>query len=394
MPYIIEPPRYNSQCIDFSEWISLLTLCLAPLIVHLLAGHPPVSYLAHNRPPWYDRLCHYNPTSIIWRYAAITDRRIRAIRWSKTDFAATNAIFWTTEGWDGGEHMVVDASPHCFRYPDHTRTGIFTLTMLQTIITVLQGVSAMYALIGSLAGLPNLNFNLFMGVDQVFFPIAILGLLRLFPAVWLTEDFVYTIQTERPVQPLTQCFPVTDGRQGQSPITPKDPLDVVKTTIPEPESHFKSTSYWPSRIFRIFYLLFLLGVWGLALVFVTSIRDVQGLIVATTTVYLVALLHLIFLSVSIVLYTYYFYRGSTTTTLLPCISSNWYRLYTIFIMSFTVVLIIIASVETNKDPAGRYTSAAPRTFQFPSSVRGQFLGCVRCIAQRKARYYKFSEIPN
>jgi len=35
MPYFnieVEPIRYNSQCVSFTEWVSLFTLCLAPLI--------------------------------------------------------------------------------------------------------------------------------------------------------------------------------------------------------------------------------------------------------------------------------------------------------------------------------------------------------------------------
>lgn len=32
MDISIEPMRYNSKCITFTDWISLITLCLAPLI--------------------------------------------------------------------------------------------------------------------------------------------------------------------------------------------------------------------------------------------------------------------------------------------------------------------------------------------------------------------------
>jgi hypothetical protein len=60
---LIDPLQYNSSCITFTEWVSLFTLCLAPLTAHIISGAPSVPYLSHTRPKWYDHLCHYNPTS-------------------------------------------------------------------------------------------------------------------------------------------------------------------------------------------------------------------------------------------------------------------------------------------------------------------------------------------
>jgi hypothetical protein len=76
--YKISPLEVQNQGITFPDWIGILTLCFAPLIAHVLSGAPRPSYLSPTRPTWHDQLTHYNPTSILWRYAAITDRRIRA----------------------------------------------------------------------------------------------------------------------------------------------------------------------------------------------------------------------------------------------------------------------------------------------------------------------------
>jgi hypothetical protein len=88
---------------------------------------------------------------------------------------------------------------------------IFSVTMLKTTITILQGVADLYPLIEGLLDLsdsnanvlsvlntdylPNIDFNMFamiVGVDRLFFPLAISGLLRLCAAPWLTEDFYYS----------------------------------------------------------------------------------------------------------------------------------------------------------------------------------------------------------
>lgn len=83
---------YSSYCISFAEWVNIFRLCPAPLFAHIISGTPSPSYLALTRPKWYDRLCIYNPTSILWRYAVIADRRIRAKSWHHNDLAAANAI--------------------------------------------------------------------------------------------------------------------------------------------------------------------------------------------------------------------------------------------------------------------------------------------------------------
>lgn len=356
MTYTITKLAYNSQCIAFPEWVSLLTLCLAPLIAHVASGAPQVSYLAQRRPRWFDYLCHYNPTSILWRYAAITDRRIRASRWDTIDIAATNAIFWTSKGWDGSENMVTSAALHCTRLPEHSRVELMSVAMLKTLIVTLQGVSALYSLVGNLAGVDV--YMAYMGVDSIFFPLAIIGLLRLCAAFWLTDDFAYALRNDIQLKPLPRTSKIVDGRKVQL----VDSADMLDPLIAASLSthYFKSTSYWPSWIFRAFFLLVLAGVWFISFTSVAPFTVVGVNIYwdsyFTTTSFLAAIFYFILLTISTILYAYYFIRGFTTSTVLPYISSTWYRLYTLFIMAFAIILIIIASIETNKFPGGSYTS--------------------------------------
>jgi hypothetical protein len=108
-------------------------------------------------------------------------------------------------------------------------------------------------------------------------------------------------------------------------------------------------------MFRAFYLVVIFGVWAISLFYMIPIRNISNSFF-TTTSFLAALFYLIILTVSIVIYVYYFIKGYTTTTIIPCISSTWYRFYTFFILAFAIVLVIIASIETNKYPGGFYTS--------------------------------------
>jgi len=358
-----KPIHFNSKCVTLPEWVSLLTLCLAPLIAHIAFGTPSVSYLVHNYPKWYDHLCHYNPTSIMWRYAAITDRRIRSVCWNSLDFAASNAIFWTAKGWDGEEDIVLAAAPYCLRCPEQTRVRIFSTTMLKTIIATLQGISSLYWLIGPLARLNIKHVFESQGVDMVFFPFSILGLLRLCAATWLTDDFIYAPHNDChgkkiPQNPQNLTIYENDTQRIDSPD------GSLSLAIPHRSNdQFKEpNSSWESLLFRGFYLLTLGGLWGLSLGYVirggldtTTTAKINGP-TPTITLFLVRTFYFIFTTITVAIYAYYFYRGQTTSTIIPCISRTWYRVYTLLVMGFMSALIVVASIETNKRPDGIYTS--------------------------------------
>ena len=82
----IVPLTYLSGNITFNAWIDLITLSLAPLLAHLAGGAPRTTLIDDSipKPRWHDRMCHYNPTSVLWRYYAIADRRLRSTKWTET----------------------------------------------------------------------------------------------------------------------------------------------------------------------------------------------------------------------------------------------------------------------------------------------------------------------
>lgn len=125
------------------------------------------------------------------------------------------------------------------------------------------------------------------------------------------------------------------------------------TTLYQPGSQFRAPNRsWPSPIFRIFYLLAVGRLWSVAFVYLFLIFSGPW----STTSVLVTIFYFIFLSMSLLLYAFYFFRGITTTTILPCISQTWYKIYTVFILGFMVVLVAVASIETFRASNGQYTT--------------------------------------
>src|SRR5271154_7311880 len=102
---------HQSQNIPFQIWFEYLTLCFAPLIPHIFGGvSSPIVIPSYSKPPpWSACLPHYNPVSVVWRWYAIADRRLRACNWDSADMAACNAVFWDARKarWDGSEDIML-----------------------------------------------------------------------------------------------------------------------------------------------------------------------------------------------------------------------------------------------------------------------------------------------
>ncbi|KPM45563.1 hypothetical protein AK830_g948 [Neonectria ditissima] len=333
------PITYQSQDVSLSEWISLLTLCLAPLIAHIVVGTPAVSYLCNSRPQWHEEMCHYNPTSILWRYAAITDRRIRSRSWNRIDLAATNAIFWTTRGWDGSEAMVKYSLPYCVHLPDHARISVFSREMIKTIIVTLQGIQAVIVLVGTFVGNKSTVFTKWMAVDIIFFPLASIGLLRLCCGLWLNDDFLYSTHHN-----ITSDHHLTNVDR----VSSTDSL--LEAPLLHQPSQFRETSFWLSRLFRTLFLLVIVSMLSLAILYLISGRQY------TATDFVVILFYTVLFTATILIFLYYFVRGCTTTTVIPCIATTAYKAYTGIIFGLMLSALVVSCIETRRTPCGKYTS--------------------------------------
>lgn len=434
----VHPFTLSTSNIFFGEWIPILTVALAPLIAHIAAGTPQPSILtkrASQGPKWHDSMCLHNPTSILWRYAAIADRRIRARNWSVEDMAAANAIFWMGTptkkkkkgntstgyaqvggreenqektpqqraqdpecaqseeddpheeqggGWNGTEEMVLASLPYCTELPLRARAEFLSWATITTIIITLQGIQSLVALgngarrtaRGDVAGFQD-------GVDMLYGPFTILGLFRLCAAGYLTStgfaytarDDVWTISTVGRVADEHAGAQGTDGaglphlRQhdsrsdhaAASGAAAREPNQRSLTTSGNSGSRYRPTSYLPSVLFRCAYMLFLLLTWVLAILRGTPmLTDSSGVWVRSTTTALSGSFYFFFTSCTCVLFAVYFWRGATRSTIIPCVGTLWYKIYTVIVFLCMFAMLVVACCETSRLPCGQYTSSGEK----------------------------------
>ncbi|KAL1862991.1 hypothetical protein Daus18300_008146 [Diaporthe australafricana] len=337
MTFKVLPLLLQSEGIDFADWVSLITLGLAPLIAHLAAGAPQPSYLTSTHPRWHDRICHYIPTSIVWRYAAITDRRIRSSGWDIPSIAAANALFWTPRGWNGSEEMAACSMDYCTYLPETARVEVLSWDFAKTLIVTVQGIQAIYNLGGNTAGWGPVVAS----VDAVFSPLAILGLYRLSAALWLTNHFAFA--------PREQVLALGGTRR-----LSLDSL-LQHTEKPASEVHaYRPTAYLPSRMFRSVFFLLMLTAWVMLLLHTFGSIFIQNSPQSVSYLVCIIFYHLI-LFPSLLVIGYYFVRGMATSTIIPCISSTWYKIYSVALMGLMVALVVVSSLETRKTPCGLWT---------------------------------------
>lgn len=370
---------YQSRSINFSEWVSLLTLCLAPLIAHIIAGVPNPVILQNPAPHWTARVCHYNPTSILWRYFVIVDRRARARTWTALDMAACNAEFWTGTRWNGSEAMITKTRSRCLRCSTHSRVGLVSTSTLKTVVITFQGVQACYAL---LAGLKGGRYGLTSGVHTIFFPLAVLGLIRLPAALWLSDEYGYACGdwVEDPVPDRSVSNPNTSIAPIARNVDHHE-MELSTTTMvnisEDPSAREHADSYMglrpmylledghsaadglihpilgcPGIATRVIFPTSILGLWVLNLLYFRPSTDV----IWTAANLSVNVYYFFILTVTSVVITAYIVKGDTTTTIIPCISSTWYKVYTYVLFILTLILLVVSALETQRTPCGQYTT--------------------------------------
>ena len=335
--------KYQSQSIGFSEWLSLLTLAFAPLVAHIFVGVMEPTVL-NGEISWKQQICHYNPTSIIWRYLAITDRRCRAREWTQLDMAATNAVFWNRKHWDGSLEIMNEKKDLATKFPSSNRVSLASVSVLQTLIISLQGIQAVYTVIIHAMGKEAVPGH---PISHVFFPLAIIGLLRLPAALWLTQEYGFPQGEDKGPQG------GDDGdvelrnllQQEQRPASVDDLLN----------EQFYPRNSWRGIAVRIGFLgtLLLLTV---VVIIVVAVHFGPGTEVAVSSL-LTAVYYLFFLVCTIFTFSIYIWTKKSDTTVIPCIESPVYKAYTYGLILLSIVYVVVTALETRRTSCGLYTTS-------------------------------------
>lgn len=353
---------HQSQHIPFQSWFEYLTLCFAPLIAHLAGGvGSPIIIPSNSKSPsWSACLPHYNPISIVWRWYAIGDRRVRAYSWDAADMAASNAFFWDSEKacWDGSEDIMLRSRAWIVKLPEQTYVPLLSASSFTTAVLILQGVQAGFIIFSTLN--PNSIYHFGQGLPNIFIPLAILGLTRLPAALWLSGDYAYLDLAhngsgeERHITE-TRAGDMEEPKRTTTTATALiSHLSPTNSHIPELTTSDKcrvhSIHSAIGLLYRIWWFLSISGL--LSGAGVSASRILWGNLPSFRYVSLTHLLENVMyfvLSTAAVLITCtYILLGRTRSTVIPCIHETWYKILTVFLAVIGFVTIIVAVLETRQ----------------------------------------------
>ena len=391
---------YQSAGIPFNEWLAQLTLCFAPFAAHILNGVPTTVMTEHSSPSWTSRINFYNPTSILWRYLMITDRRIRCKNWTAEDMAGSNAAFFvgadssrsvipsaTTGRWDGSVDIMLRSQRWLVRRPPRSRVSLLSVSVISTLVVVAQGIQALYELVAQIkTGVPYIQ-----GLSGVFLPLAIFSLTRLPPAMWLSTEFAYgAIDSGRPEPVIltTNTGPGMTRRLARARLRPArfgpanedhypEPSDSVEIdfdkqqqrvsyledhqdehlpsdSIRNNEDKMQPQTYWPAVLFRLIIVLILLGFVLVGIGHLLTNKEFTGEFNAAGITE--HFLYSVWVFVTLVIFVVYGVRGEADTTIIPCVASRWYLAYTLIWYAGAVAVIVLNSVQLRRTKCGLYTT--------------------------------------
>ncbi|PMD17202.1 hypothetical protein NA56DRAFT_281426 [Hyaloscypha hepaticicola] len=313
------PIQYQSRTLSPYQWFNIFTLCLTPLAVHIAGGVPSPIILSGQKPHWTNRLALFNPISILWRYYTILDRRIRwSSSWNGTVLAASNAIFWREDHWDGSEEMIGESSHFLPHIPTATRVNILSVSSLTSVIVAVQGISAaVYVQSGANTADSSVFFQ----------PLALFGLYRLPSAIRLSNEVVYT--ESRSSEKLECNGPVFGVRSWRGVL-------------------YRCWWVGSATVLMLWAIYESAGDGSCACIIVSSLAQrifYCGLLVSLMGIH-----------------TFYIVKGKSTTTIIPCAGDTWYKLFTCVVILAAIASIILSSLEMMITECGRdfslYTTCA------------------------------------
>jgi hypothetical protein len=346
---------YQCQTISLPKWFELLTLCLVPLVAHVAGGVSNATLIggSSKSPNWSARITHFNPISIVWRYYVVADRRVRARAWDECDIAASNAVFWDGERgfWDGSEEIMTKSRKWITKIPEKNHVPLLSASSVVSLVLTLQGVQATILIVAGLD--PSSSYRIGLGLPYVFLPLGCLGLIRLPAALWLSSDYGYLNIREDaegekvPGGPLTM-EKVASDRVLQAHASER--ADVKDRLLP--------AGCWRGILYRIWWMLTLATILGVSAASCSRMwwgYNPEAPYNSLSRIILQSMYFVLTIS-AILIHSFYVLRGHSGSTLIPCIHSTWYKVFTILLMTMSLVGAVVSALETRTLRTGAITT--------------------------------------
>ena len=263
--------------------------------------------------------------------------------------AGCNAMFWDGTKWDGSEEMMVGSRGFVTKLPEKSHVTAVSASSVATLTLALQGVQAIGVIVSgamSRGGAPV------SGLPDLFSYLAIMGLSRLLPALWISSDYGYGNSGER-------SLAHSGGRDGYVPVIEEMERGILKVSRDTVLKRLHPISSWRGLVFRG--LMFSVVAVGVVFSVMAMLRGIMWESPnasaetrswdsrLTVSEVLKLAMYLTFCLGTLIIHTRYIMSGST---ILACIQSWWYKLYTWLLILLALAAFVVGFMETRVIPCG------------------------------------------
>jgi hypothetical protein len=242
--------------------------------------------------------------------------------------------------------------------------------MLTTVILTFQGVQASWIIFSRLKPGGTLNFG--SGLPNVFIPLGCLGLARLPAALWLLSDYSYAEPGEMEdkscgrdidldiLEAHTATTKKEDASDHLSSSCPSKSVGFTSTFLPTATTTSNESSTISSRlysltsrralVYRAFWILAALGLLGGSATSTTRLfwgYSASFPYISVSRI-LFDVLYFIMTTSTLIIIIPYILTDRTSSTIIPCIHSLWYKLFTLFFIALSIVVVVIECLETRQ----------------------------------------------
>ena len=280
---------------------------------------------------------------------------MRARSWDECDMAACNAVFWdgARARWDGSEEIMVKSRAWITKVPEERHVPILSASSLVSLVLTLQGIQATFLIAAGVD--PSSSYRIGQGLAYVFLPLGCLGLIRLTAALWLSSDYGYLNISDVTVADVTAA-PLSMEKTLCERVLSAHAIEGQLST--DPQDRLLPAYCWRGILYRIWWIFTVTGLLGVSAA--SCSRMWWGY--ATEVPYnalsrlILQAMYFVLTCSGVLIHSTYVLMGRTGSTLIPCIHSTWYKVFTILFMATSLVCVVVAALETRTLRSGTYTT--------------------------------------
>jgi hypothetical protein len=148
----------------------------------------------------------------------------------------------------------------------------------------------------------------------------------------------------------------TDRRLNQNSNSPGSFLNPLESPHTSATSTLHPQNNWRTYVIFFTFISYISVFLALSIFYLSAFLSRVGTVIYSSTTFVINVMYTFLLLVTISTSLLYVLRGRSDTTIIPCIQSTWYKVYTLLLLVMATTTFILACFETKNRDNGVYST--------------------------------------